>query len=141
IAEDYDTQFAQGQSFGSLTCGSHESRYLPNVWLGVSLEDQKTADDRIPLLLETPAAVRWISAEPLLGPIDLSKEYLTALLGKYPFKHYSGPRTTIAHLLDWVVVGGESGPKARPMHPDWGRSLRDQCVAAGVPFFFKQWGE
>lgn len=94
-------------------------RPLPNCWAGVSIEDQKTADERIPLLLQTPAAVRWISAEPLLGPVDI-----TAILG-----------------LDWVVVGGESGPNARPMHPDWARSIRDQCQAAGVSFFFKQWGE
>lgn len=96
---------------------------LPNVWLGVSCEDQKTADERILLLMETPAAVRWISAEPLLGPIDLE----------------AAP--TLEGSIDWVVVGGESGPGARPMHPDWARWLRDQCVAAGVPFFFKQWGE
>jgi protein gp37 len=87
------------------------------------VEDQKTADERIPLLMETPAAVRWISAEPLLGLIDLE----------------SVP--TMEGSIDWVVVGGESGPKARAMHPDWARSLRDQCVSAGVPFFFKQWGE
>ena len=100
-----------------------------NVWLGVSVEDQKTADERIPLLLQTPAAVRWISAEPMLGPIDLHR---------IPFGTSNGSRFP---LLDWVVTGGESGPGARPMHPDWARSLRDQCVAAGVPFFFKQWGE
>lgn len=94
---------------------------LPNVWLGVSVENQKAANERISLLLQTPAAVRWISAEPLLGPIL--------------FKRYGKP------LLDWVVCGGESGPGARPMHPDWARSLRDQCKAAGVAFFFKQWGE
>lgn len=102
---------------------------LPNVWLGVSVEDQKTADERIPLLLQTPAAVRWISAEPLLGPIDLQAPW-SALNDEYP-----------AHGIHWLVAGGESGPKARPMHPDWARSLRDQCVSAGVPFFFKQWGE
>ncbi len=96
---------------------------LSNVWLGVSVEDQKTADERIPLLMQTPAAVRWISAEPLLGLIDFE----------------SVP--TMEGSIDWVVVGGESGPSARPMHPDWARSLRDQCVAADVPFFFKQWGE
>ena len=96
---------------------------LANVWLGVSAEDQKTADERIPLLMETPAAVRWVSAEPLLGPIDL--ESVPSMEGS----------------IDWVVVGGESGPGARPMHPDWARSLRDQCKAAGVPFFFKQWGK
>lgn len=97
---------------------------LANVWLGVSVEDQKTADERIPLLLQTPAAVRFISAEPLLGAIDIEA---------VPYVN--------SEVLDWVIVGGESGPGARPMHPDWARSLRDQCVAAGVPFFFKQWGE
>jgi protein gp37 len=126
---------------------------LPNLWLGVSTERQQEADERIPLLLQTPAAVRFISAEPLLGPIDLRRlkvfaaakggEQLDALSGdthRYsddPMSNYigSGPR------LDWIIVGGESGPNARPMHPDWARSLRDQCAAAGVPFFFKQWGE
>jgi protein gp37 len=98
---------------------------LPNVWLGVSIEDQATADERIPLLLQTPAAVRWVSAEPLIGPVRLDEPGL-----------HGGPGQ-----LDWCVVGGESGPNARPMHPDWVRSLRDQCQAAGVPFFFKQWGE
>lgn len=96
---------------------------LPNVWLGVSTENQKWANIRIPALLDIPAAVRFISAEPLLGPIDLDA---------IPVR---GPD------LDWVIVGGESGPGARPMHPDWARSLRDQCTAAGVPFLFKQWGE
>lgn len=98
---------------------------LPNVWLGVSVEDQATANERIPLLLNTPAAVRWISAEPLLGPVLLPG--LDGPIG--------------ATVLDWVVVGGESGPDARPMHPDWARDIRDDCKAAGTPFFFKQWGE
>jgi protein gp37 len=102
---------------------------LPNVWLGVSVEDQKTADERIPLLLQTPAAVRWLSVEPLLGPIELQAPW-SAINPEYP-----------EHGIHWVVVGGESGPGARPMHPDWARSIRDECVAAGVPFFFKQWGE
>jgi protein gp37 len=111
---------------------------IPNAWLGVSVENQAAADKRIPLLLQTPAAVRFISAEPLLGAVDLSRYlYRTAVLDSY---HGDG----IAYYkprLDWVIVGGESGPGARPMHPDWARSVRDQCVAAGVPFFFKQWGE
>ncbi|MBP6818293.1 MAG: phage Gp37/Gp68 family protein [Ferrovibrio sp.] len=94
---------------------------LPNVWLGTSVEDQASFNDRYPHLLETPAAVRFISAEPLLGPITLD--------------NLPVPRP------DWVICGGESGPGARPMHPDWARSLRDQCAAANVPFFFKQWGE
>lgn len=101
---------------------------LPNIWLGVSCENHATADERIPPLLQTPAAVRWISAEPLLGPINLA-----------PYLEFAGDCPKVE--LDWLVVGGESGPSARPMHPDWARSLRDQCQAAGVPFFFKQWGE
>ena len=116
---------------------------LPNVWIGVSVEDQATADERIPLLLDTPAAVRWISAEPLLGPVSLTKEYLSMKCGgTYPFRSLGDEhRTKLIDLLDWVVVGGESGPQARPMHPAWARSLRDQCAAAAVPFLFKQWGE
>lgn len=120
---------------------------LPNVWLGVSVEDQQRADERVPDLLATPAAVRWLSCEPLLGPVDLWN------LGvPHECKHedaYTEWDTNAlvcteceeAYYLDWVVVGGESGPKARPMHPDWARSLRDQCEAAAVPFLFKQWGE
>jgi len=94
---------------------------LPNVWLGVSAENQQAADQRIPFLMSAPAAIRFVSAEPLLGEIDLSRG--------------------LERGLDWLIVGGESGPGARPMHPDWVRSIRDQCVNAGVPFFFKQWGE
>ena len=99
---------------------------LPNVWLGVSAENQQWADIRIPALLDTPAAVRFVSAEPLLGRIDLTGLLVTA----------GG-----SEQVDWVIVGGESGPGARPMHPDWARLLRDQCAAAGIPFFFKQRGE
>ena len=133
--------------------GGYEIMPLPNVWLGVSVENQAAADERIPLLLDTPAAVRWISAEPLLGPVDLSRiQY--EVIGPSGSVHYRRPLTDTkllneakaapgysAAALDWVVVGGESGPKARPMHPQWARSLRDQCAAAGVPFLFKQWGE
>lgn len=123
---------------------------LPNVWLGVSVEDQKRADERIPDLLATPAAVRWLSCEPLLGPVDLTnvrakfwtfsalddRKWTNGETGAEIFGDHPGyPQ------LDWIVVGGESGPGSRPMHPDWVRSLRDQCADAGVPFFFKQWGE
>lgn len=101
---------------------------LKNVWLGTSVENQATADERIPLLLQTPAAVHWISAEPLLGPVTIGHDYLPSM-------------ESFGNTLDWVVCGGESGPNARPMHPDWARGLRDQCKAADVPFFFKQWGE
>lgn len=108
---------------------------LPNVWLGVSVEDQDTANVRIPLLLKTPAAVRWISAEPLLGRIDLR-----FLWSRQTSRSAIGQINTYARL-NWVVAGGESGPKARPTHPDAVRSLRDQCAAADMPFLFKQWGE
>ena len=106
---------------------------LSNVWLGVSVENQAAADERIPLLLQTPAAVRFVSVEPTLAGIDLWP-YLDP--GYYEPAYYSKPNPT----LDWVICGGESGPGARPMDPDWPRSLRDQCQAAGTPYFFKQWG-
>lgn len=124
---------------------------LPNVWLGTSAENQATADERIPHLLATPAWVRFVSAEPLLGPIDLGLEgavhhhpanvqspELDALVAAA--MHALRRKDDVAGI-DWVIVGGESGKQARPMHPDWARSLRDQCRAAGVAFFFKQWGE
>lgn len=115
---------------------------LPNVWLGISAENQATFDDRIMHLLETPAAIRWVSVEPMLGAIDMSQPYLSKKLGKYPFAGLATEhRTTILQLLDWVVVGGESGFDARPMHPDWPMSIMQQCEAAGVAFLFKQWGE
>lgn len=102
---------------------------LPNVWIGTSVEDQKTADERIPHLIKIPAAVRFLSCEPLLGEIVLS-------WNQNGFKVDEKGAN-----LHWCIVGGESGHKARPMHPDWVRSLRDQCKAAGIPFFFKQWGQ
>ena len=115
---------------------------LPNVWLGVSAEDQARADERIPDLLATPSAVRFVSCEPLLGRLDLTRvspngvQSIDALSGRSITPDYSGwPR------LDWIIAGGESGPGARPMHPQWARSLRDQCEEAGVPFFHKQNGE
>ena len=128
---------------------------LPNVWLGVSAEDQHWADIRIPQLLETPAAVRFVSAEPLLGPIDLTGLTCPGCGGKGGASGYSplhgvdmdadcglcDGRGRSPGLLDWLIAGGESGPGARPMHPDWARSLRDQCESAEVPYLFKQWGE
>lgn len=118
---------------------------LRNVWLGVSVENQAAADDRIPLLLLTPTAVRFLSCEPLLGHIDLRKVFdddlgtIDSLTPGYFPNRRPPPRPRPA--IDWVIAGGESGHDARPMHPDWARSLRDQCDRAGVPFFFKQWGE
>lgn len=126
---------------------------LPNVWLGVSAEDQVRANERISPLLDTPAAVRWLSAEPLLGPIDVNLPFekscdclddaptINVLSGDvYCAGCCEGGEPTTAPTLDWVVVGGESGPSARPMHPDWARQIRDECEAAKVPFVFKQWG-
>jgi protein gp37 len=114
------------------------------------VEDQKTADKRIPILLNTPAAVRFVSCEPLLGQVDFWKfatreETFGSMFdhrGSYGFYPGLPPEPIKYHEgIDWVIVGGESGPGARPMHPDWARYIRDQCVDAGVPFFFKQWGE
>jgi protein gp37 len=139
--------------------------HFANIWLGTSCEDQKTADARIPHLLATPAAVRFLSCEPLLGPLDLTNavhvmagecwNYLAGWRGENIGADDAGRAMFLGpgdeHLgydgppkgpgIDWVICGGESGPHARPMHPDWARSLRDQCAAAGVAFHFKQWGE
>jgi protein gp37 len=115
---------------------------LPNVWAGTSCEGQTTADERIPLLIDTPAAVRFVSAEPLLGPIDFSRWLPIAPRGDdwervKVESAYGEPRRPAIHQ---IIVGGESGPEGRCMHPEWPRSIRDQCAAAGVAFHFKQWG-
>jgi protein gp37 len=115
---------------------------LANAWLGTSCEDQSTADERIPDLLDTPAAIHFVSYEPALGPVD----FRNLRDGTYDALTGCGDRERLhdwedTPALDWVIAGGESGPNARPAHPDWFRSVRDQCKAAGVPFFFKQWGE
>ncbi|MPY47071.1 DUF5131 family protein [Streptomyces acidicola] len=140
---------------------------LPNVWLGVSVEDQKRADLRIPALVDTPAAVRFLSCEPLLGPVDLSawmpsghaawrcqgpdcRRFYSGPLEQHcpdcaRDGHWGGSHTgngrPNGQPIGWVIVGGESGHGARPMSPDWARSIRDQAQAAGVPYLFKQWGE
>lgn len=127
----------------------------PHVWLGTTVEAQERADRNIPYLLDTPAAVRFLSVEPLLGAVDLQQIAIHtprhSMLG--PFERNDTPMLLnaltghvsgideIGARIDWVIVGGESGPNARPMHPDWARQIRDQCAAAGVPFLFKQWGE
>lgn len=135
-----------------------EGAYLPNVWIGVTVCNQEEANIKIPILLEIPAAVRFVSIEPMLGPVDISpwltgmEQYLkdaTKLVEKWdcmgePYVDVE-PDVEVdvreCNRLDWVICGGETGPGARPMHPDWVRSLRDQCTAAGVPCFFKAWGE
>lgn len=132
----------------------------PNVWLGITVVNQEEADRDIPKLLAIPAAKRFLSMEPLLGPVDLTcyHDWLGRSVGGMwcpdcpedgvgidpeEHQHCHGEVVDAAAYsgIDWVIVGGESGPNARPMHPDWARSLRDQCQAAGVPFLFKQWGE
>jgi protein gp37 len=122
----------------------------PNVWIGATITSQAEADRDIPKLLRVPAAKRFLSMEPLLGPVELL-EWLRSdcWQGSRPGPSGRGGVTCMdcngyghqCRSLHWVIVGGESGPGARPMHPDWARSLRDQCKAAGVPFLFKQWGE
>lgn len=109
---------------------------LPNVWIGVTVCTQADADSNIPVLLETPAAARFLSIEPMLQPIDL-KLHLSGEV----MPSDQQPFTERNDLLELVILGGETGPKARPMHPDWPRSIRDQCQQAGVGFFFKAWGE
>lgn len=117
FAYDAVDDFALAQ--GWMMSKTPEEWPLPNVWLGVSAERQKEADERIPELLDSPAAKRFISYEPALGPLNITAYLL---------------------LLDWVISGGESGLRARPPHPDWFRDVRDQCALFRKPFHFKQWG-
>jgi len=130
IAQGCDSVFpgnetAMTEWLGWWLCGKAPA----NVWLGATVEDQVRASQRIPALLSVPARARFLSCEPLLGPLDLILK--DCWLGYTPTRD----------LLHWVIAGGESGPHARPMNPDWILGLRDQCAAAGVPFLFKQWGE
>jgi protein gp37 len=120
----------------------------PNIWLGATVVNQEEADRDIPKLLAVPARVRFLSIEPMLGPIDLTDVTLRRGTGDeehFDALHFDGDADDEPELgtatLDWIIAGGESGPHARPVHPDWARSLRDQCAAAGVPFLWKQWGE
>lgn len=124
--------------------------YMPvwpwhNVWLGATICNQAEGDRDIPKLLAVPAAVRWLSMEPLLGPVDLAKYLPCAHRRDGPKHRPFGCEHDLVfggcHKVGWVVVGGESGANARPMHPEWARSLRDQCAVAGIPFLLKQWGE
>ncbi len=131
---------------------------LPNVWIGATIVNQEEADRDIPKLLQVPAKVRFLSMEPLLGPVDIVpyiggrsikcgcgfRRDEHGLIGATHSKEWCircNKRTATGPTLDWLIVGGESGPGARPMHPDWARSLRDQCADSGVAFLFKQWGE
>jgi protein gp37 len=114
------------ERFVKAISGGYKTFPPDNVWLGVSVEDQPSADGRIPQLLDTPAALRWLSVEPLLGPVTL---------------HAPGALGRSVWNVDWIVAGGESGPDARPCDPRWIRTLRDEAAGAEIPFFFKQWGE
>ena len=116
----------------------------PHVWLGATVVNQAEADRDIPKLLAVPARVRFLSIEPMLGAIDLRFHIFSEPTGKWRTK--DGKRQMELRRqadggLHWIIVGGESGPKARPMSPDWARAMRDQCTSAGVPLLFKQWGE
>jgi protein gp37 len=114
---------------------------LPNVWLGTSVENQAAADERIPHLLNCPAAVRFLSMEPLVWPVNLNN-IVEKVDGGFQSSTCLAPHPVVDNAtIHWVIVGGESGSKATPIHPDWVRSLRNQCEHAGVPFFFKQWGQ
>lgn len=123
----------------------------PNVWLGATIVNQAEADRDVPKLLSLPAACRFLSMEPLLGAVDLTRIVVKPAeapeRGQPPVTFdalwgwYGGPGYPYPDRLDWVIVGGESGPNARPMHPDWARGLRDQCETAETAFLFKQWGE
>lgn len=146
---------ARRAALGANVADEHLQWPWPNVWLGTTAENQQEAERRIPHLLAVPARVRFLSCEPLLGPVDLTTirtspasefgvaRMVNALTGADghigPFGlTYTG---RIGPRIDWVIAGGESGPGARAMHPDWARGLRDQCNATGVPYFFKQNGE
>lgn len=144
--------FAEGDFFekGHDQSVSHEWP-PPNVWLGTSTENQPAANERIPYLLDTPASVRFVSAEPLLDLVDFSrieaednyaggKHVFNALSERKDDGRYF-TRTDEVRALDWVIVGGESGSNARPMHPDWARSIKNECQSEGVPFFMKQGSE
>lgn len=114
-----------------------DGKWPSNVWIGATIANQAEADRDIPKLLRLPAAVRFLSMEPLLGPVDLAQAS-----GRHWWTDEGGAQDReVPREIDWVIAGGESGASARPMHPQWVRSLRDQCSAEGVPFLFKQWGE
>ena len=135
VPQGYQSLWAQGE-------------WPANVWLGATIVNQAEADRDIPKLLAVPATTRFLSMEPLLGPVTLrnscigKQSTLHRLWGIHPDDdHFDALHPALRSRIDWVISGGESGPGARALHPDWERSLRDQCKNAGVPFNFKQWGE
>lgn len=116
-----------------------EGHFGKGIWFGVTAENQQRADERIPILLQVPATVRFVSVEPMLGPVDLAGYFNDCRCGKCDYCNEVAAHPT--SRVDWVICGGETGPGARPIHPEWVRNLRDQCQAAGVPYFFKSWGD
>lgn len=139
IADAIDRRDAH-QGYDVLADDVREGRAWPfsNVWLGVSVEDQRRAHERVPLLLQTPAVIRFLSCEPLLGPVDLTAVPYPVPDGGTVAVNALHRSSVFTPQINWVIVGAESGPGARPMEDDWVRSLRDQCQAAGTAFFFKQ---
>lgn len=122
------------ENFGKMV--PWDNNWPKNVWIGTTAENQEKAEYRIPILLQYPAIIRFISCEPLLGPIDLNQ-----------WLNHQNKDSSLVNLskkpdgkIDWVIVGGESGYNARPMHPSWVRKIRDQCITTSIPFHFKQWG-
>lgn len=139
--EEYEISFGEPKDPACSVYNLCHEWPRPNIWIGVSAENQETLDERIPHLLTVPAAVRFVSYEPALGPIDISswlypKEFIGMPVESYDGKWWD----TLENDIHWIIAGGESGNKARPAHPDWFRSVRDQCKAADVKFFFKQHG-
>ncbi len=137
MREDVDWQVLTKRPARMAELAAKRGQWPGNVWAGTTVENQRMADERIPLLLQVPAKVRFLSCEPLLGPIDIDAAmYPEPRWGMNAFGHTDG--FGYEALLQWVIVGGESGPKLRPFDVAWARSLRDQCYTAGVPFFLKQ---
>jgi protein gp37 len=114
---------------------------LANLWLGTRARDQVEADERLPILTSIPAAIRFVSCEPLIGPVDLSPWLWTARSFTDPETGFEDTAIDAGTALQWVIVGGESGADARPMHPTWVRDIHIDCAGAGVKFFFTQWGD
>lgn len=128
---------------------SAKGHFGKHIWLGVTAENQKRADERIPILLQIPAAVRFVSIEPMLGPVDLTsirfdRHTIMNVLegsGTNRLSPYQSIRNAFCNRINWIICGGETGPGARPMHPDWVRLIRYQCQESGTPYFFKSWGD
>lgn len=145
LCEHNDRNEYYGRNAGGWMASWLRGEAPANVWIGTTVENQYAADERIPALLQIPAKVRFLSCEPLIGSVDLRLVRTTPCAHRGCLNHVSHPCEGCGYQagklpIHWVICGGESGPGARPMNPNWARSLRDQCKASAVPFFFKQWG-